>query len=259
MVRLTIRMDDITPNMDWRKFFRFKELLDYYGIKPLLGVVPENRDESLEFDNAGVNVPSDFWQYIRDLQYDGWTVAMHGLNHVYTTLKGGIFPLNHFSEFAGLCYDEQYELLSYGVDIFNEHNIPSDIFMAPGHSFDKKTLKALKELGFSAVTDGFGNMPFIYRGMEFYPISFIRSHTLKDAIGYSTLVYHANTMNDKDFEKLEKLLSKTTMSNSKFEFISYKSFMETPKRRLGHAGWLKIRLMAGLKHFLNNLRGKVRR
>ena len=44
---------------------------------------------------------------------------MHGVNHIYTTKKGGLFPLNNFSEFAGLSYDEQYELLSYGVDTFN--------------------------------------------------------------------------------------------------------------------------------------------
>ncbi|MBO5623235.1 MAG: DUF2334 domain-containing protein, partial [Butyrivibrio sp.] len=42
-MNITIRMDDITPDMDWDKFLRFKSLLDEHGIKPLIGVVPDNR------------------------------------------------------------------------------------------------------------------------------------------------------------------------------------------------------------------------
>ena len=32
-MRITIRMDDITPGMNWDKFLRFKAILDKYDIK----------------------------------------------------------------------------------------------------------------------------------------------------------------------------------------------------------------------------------
>ena len=46
-MKIAIRMDDITPAMDLEKFDRFKAILDKHGIKPLIGVVPECKDEKL--------------------------------------------------------------------------------------------------------------------------------------------------------------------------------------------------------------------
>ena len=46
-MKITIRMDDITPGMDWKKFERFKAILDKHGGKPLVGVVPVNRAKRL--------------------------------------------------------------------------------------------------------------------------------------------------------------------------------------------------------------------
>ena len=43
-------MDDITPDMDWGKFLRLKELCDLYQVKPLIGVVPDNKDKLLSID-----------------------------------------------------------------------------------------------------------------------------------------------------------------------------------------------------------------
>ncbi len=46
-MKILIRMDDIAPGMDMGNFRRFKRLLDEYNIRPLIGVVPENRDPKL--------------------------------------------------------------------------------------------------------------------------------------------------------------------------------------------------------------------
>lgn len=46
-IKIAIRMDDITPDMDWEKFHTFKEILDAHHICPLIGIVPDNRDENL--------------------------------------------------------------------------------------------------------------------------------------------------------------------------------------------------------------------
>ncbi|MBR1670945.1 MAG: DUF2334 domain-containing protein [Butyrivibrio sp.] len=213
-MRIAIRMDDITPDMDWEKFERFKALLDKSGIKPLIGVVPDNRDEKLKKNPKR----DDFWQYITRLREDGWVIAMHGLNHLYTTSDGGLFPIGNKSEFADLPFQRQMEMVSEGKSILLANGIETDIFMAPSHSFDKNTIRALKENGFTGITDGFGKAPYKLLGMVFYPISAVRKKSLEDTgDGIVTFVYHANTMNDKDFEALEKLLlSGKAVSYSEF-------------------------------------------
>ena len=49
-MKISIRMDDITPDMDWEKFRFFQELLDKNKITPLLGIVPDNKDNDLKKD-----------------------------------------------------------------------------------------------------------------------------------------------------------------------------------------------------------------
>ena len=263
-MKIAIRMDDITPNMDWEKFNRFKALLDEHDIKPLIGVVPDNADPHLNICGSfatdepdrdsedGKQHIQDFWAYVKDLQNAGWIIAMHGMSHIYTTSKGGMFPLNNFSEFAGLPYDEQLELLGYGVDIFNAQGIEADIFMAPAHSYDANTISALKTLGFSKITDGFGNKPYNYKGLTFYPISFKRSQTLKGGEGYSTFVYHANEMNDKDFESFEHILKEN--SNDNFEVISFNEYLDVSATERTVLGHIKEYLMAKGKHIIGLLR-----
>ncbi len=219
-MKITIRMDDITPGMDWGKFLRFKEILDENGVKPLIGVVPDNKDQKLKIDDER----EDFWEYIRGLQQQGWVVAMHGFNHLYTTSKSGLFPIGNKSEFAGLPYHKQDEMIREGRRIFKQNGIITDYFMAPSHSFDKNTLKALKMNGFYRITDGFGKAPYKRDEMIFYPISVQRSRSLQDTSdGIVTFVYHANTMEDKDFDKLKKLFSEVqVVSFSEYNKLEYK-------------------------------------
>ena len=122
-MKIAIRMDDITPDMDWAKFLKFKELCDLYQVKPLIGVVPKNEDKSLKKGKPR----ADFWEYIRALQKDGWTVAQHGYTHVYATANPGLFPLNRLSEFAGVEYSEQYEAIRFGQNILKEHGIETTV------------------------------------------------------------------------------------------------------------------------------------
>ena len=218
-MQIAIRMDDITPGMDRAKFTRFKDLLDQYSIHPLIGVVPDNRDDKLNIDAP----MSNYWDYVKELRSEGWTVAMHGLNHLYTTKEAGLFPIGNKSEFAGLPFEKQNEMIREGKRILEENGIRTDIFMAPSHSFDENTLKALKENGFNKVTDGFGRAPFISRGLTFYPISVSRDKSLKDEHdGIVTFVYHANTMEERDFDKLEELL-KSGRAVSYSQLISMKA------------------------------------
>ena len=241
-------MDDITPDMDWAKFLRFKELCDLYQVKPLIGVVPENQDAMLHIDE----VRDDFWEYLLQLEKEGWVIAQHGCTHIYSTKKKGCFPLNAISEYAGKPYEEQLANLKKGKEILESHGIYTDIFMAPAHSYDRNTLKALKEARFSKLTDGFGNRPYEWKDLTFYPISFKQSNSLKQESGYTTFVIHANTMNEKDFERYEELFAE-----HKDKLISYQDYLKVSSEKRGAIGRVKEYLMAISKYVLvrvNSLR-----
>lgn len=47
MSQYILRLDDASDYMDVKKWQRMEELLDQYGIKPLVGVIPDNLDSSL--------------------------------------------------------------------------------------------------------------------------------------------------------------------------------------------------------------------
>ena len=241
-MQLTVRMDDITPHMDWEKFWRFKGILDKVGIKPLIGVVPCNQDPKLMI----MPKKEDFWNIIRGLETEGWTVAQHGYCHVYATKKGGIFPLNSYSEFAGLSFGEQVDKLKSGKAVLEENGVDTDIFMAPAHSYDKRTLRALKECGFTKITDGFGEVPYVQDGIRFLPISFSQKQAFEaDRKGYATIVFHTNTMQEKDFVRYEKLLIE-----KKDCFIPYSDYLKVSPVSRGMIGQWKEWNMAKAKHML---------
>ncbi len=246
-MKIAVRLDDITPDMDWERFFEFKKLLDRYQVKPLIGVVPDNKDENLKGSDKGK--PEDFWAYVHELQEQGWVVAMHGYQHIYTTRKGGLLPLNDFSEFAGISYEKQRQMLEKGKLILKKKGIETNLFMAPAHSYDKNTLRALKDTGFRALTDGFGNCPYEYRGFTFYPISFRLSDTLKRKNGYSTMVVHTGTNTRQDMEQYERYFERDDV-----EWISYEEYLGVNAVKRGIAGRYKEFLMAKGKFWLVRLR-----
>lgn len=242
-MKIAVRLDDITPDMDWERFLQFKALLDKYQVKPLIGVVPDNRDDNLKGSRQGA--PDDFWAYVKELQSQGWSVAMHGYRHIYSTDKGGIFPLNNFSEFAGVSYEEQLRMLAEGKQMLAEKGIETDVFMAPAHSYDNNTLKALKKAGFQKLTDGFGSRPYMWKGLLFYPISFRLSNTLKKKEGYSTMVVHAGTIEQNEWQTYEGYFKKENVN-----WISYSDYLTLEPVRRGICGRIAEYLMALAKSIL---------
>ncbi|MBR5597763.1 MAG: DUF2334 domain-containing protein [Lachnospiraceae bacterium] len=243
-MKIAIRLDDITPDMDWEKFRRFEKLLDEYRIAPLIGVVPDNQDPSL----ARNPKMKDFEVQIQKWKEKDWVLAMHGWKHIYTTQKGGLFPLNCFSEYAGLPRDKQREMILDGKEKLQKIGIQTNVFMAPAHSFDKNTLFVLKEAGFRYITDGFGDFPYEWKGLTFLPIAFQKNKDIEKNSGYTTLVVHTNTMNDKDFENFEKILK-----THKEDFISYKEYLDVPVKKQSIMGRSKEYAMATMKRLLVTL------
>jgi len=249
-MKITVRMDDITPDMDWKSFDAFVEMFCKYGIKPLLGIVPCNRDPKL-----ALSAPDPaFYEKMKALQKDGYCLAMHGCYHIYETKKGGCFPLNPQSEFAGRSYEKQRELLQTGKAYLEENGICTDIFMAPGHTLDKNTVKVLKELGFCYITDGYGKTPYKRWGMTWLPISFLQRFLFSEREGTATLVLHVNNSTQKELEDYDKMFAQYQGN-----FIPYSALLEmetkqqNPAARLAEYGmalgkqWA-ARLLRALRH-----------
>lgn len=150
-----IRFDDLCPTMNWRLWGEIESILVEQRISPLLAVVPDNRDPKLAVAPA---LPA-FWEQVRKWQARGWTVGLHGYQHLYVTEDGGIVGIQQRGEFAGLSPGVQEEKLRKAVEIFRRERIEPKIWIAPGHSFDWHTIDALIKVGLPMISDGFALGP----------------------------------------------------------------------------------------------------
>ncbi len=245
MVKIAVRMDDITGDMDWKRFRQVEAILDGYGIKPLLGVVPFNEDELLQREAFS----ETFQEEIERWKEKGWSFALHGYQHLYSTKKGGVFPLNNFSEFAGVSFEKQKKMIEEGKEQLQSWGLCTSIFMPPAHSFDKNTMKALRENGFTHITDGLGSMPFQRLGITFLPISFRKKKDVARENGYTTVVLHTNTMNEGDMTAFAKLCEE-----KKEQFIPYSEYLMVGAKKRGVLGNWKEYTMAKSKFLLMKIK-----
>ena len=211
-----IRLDDITPDMDWKRFYKIKDILEQAEIVPLIGVVPSCKDQTIKRNEPR----KDFWDIIKALQQKGWKIAQHGTYHVYVTNNSGILGINPFSEFAGLSFEEQLLKIKTGRDILKSYDIHTDIFMAPGHTFDKNTLAALKQCGFHVITDGLYKKPYYFKELLFIPCKMIGNYRIN---GIDTICLHTNLMSEEDMFKFSKFIEQHRNEIINFTLENYKN------------------------------------
>lgn len=220
MSRYILRLDDACERRDREKWDRIEKLLDSYGIKSLVGVIPHCEDPAM----AHYEYDALFWERVHEWVSKGWTVALHGYNHVYTTNDGGINPVNARSEFAGVSLDIQMDKIEKGVGILNSHGIDPSVFFAPSHTFDKNTLVALKEKSnIRYISDTVANKPYVNDGIIFVPQQSGRVRSLPFSV--VTFCYHPNAMDDNMFYELECFIKK-----NKNRFISF-PLCETARKK----------------------------
>lgn len=196
MTRFILRFDDICPTMNWENFHQFEDfLLEESRIKPLLGVVPENRDPKLKVQDE----QKDFWSRVSHWRDLGWTIAQHGYTHTYALSDGGILKIGNKSEFSGLPYAVQLKKIQLGQKILQAKGVWQPYFMAPSHSFDQETLRALKKLNFVAITDGYGVYPYVMDGVIAVPQLFATPRNF--GFGIYTLCIHVNRMKQSQIDK----------------------------------------------------------
>lgn len=207
-----IRLDDASEYMDVKKWDRIEWILDNYDIKPIVGIIPNNKDFNF-IDKYSQDIK--FWEKARSWQKKNWDIALHGYTHVYSTNSGGINPVNQRSEFAGVTLSEQESKIVNGLKIFKKQNIHTEIFFAPSHTFDLNTLEALKSKStIRTISDTIANDIYKKNGIYFIPqqVGEVRHMPFK----ITTFCYHPNTMKEEDFIRLEKFLEK-----NKGKFTAY--------------------------------------
>lgn len=201
-INYLIRLDDACPTMGAYKWQKIEDILDKYGILPMVGIIPNNQDQTLMIDA----VDGSFWEKAQGWQKKGWSIALHGFDHVYITKNGGINPVHQRSEFAGVPLQEQEEKIEKGYAILKEKKIEADYFFAPSHTFDKNTLKALyTKTSIRKISDTMGLNPYEKEGFVFYPQQFGYFRQI-NIPGYWTFCFHPNTMGEIDFEAVDVFL-----------------------------------------------------
>ena len=202
--RFILRFDDICPTMNWRVWRLLERDLFDLNIRPLMAVIPDNRDRELMVSAPEVD---DFWKSVRSWQERGWTIGLHGYQHRYVTNLAGMYGRIPRSEFAGLPYEIQEIKLRNAVRIFREHGISPAVWVAPAHSFDATTVAILSKLGVRIISDGYAIYPYEdAEGVTWIPQQFGKFRKLP--FGVWTICCHFNFWTDAETEGFRQDLRK---------------------------------------------------
>ncbi len=200
-----IRLDDAHTCLDRKKWNRIESILKDNNIRPIVAVIPKNTDKTLNH-----NLPDNkFWIKVKKWKKKDWTIALHGFNHKYHKIdrKSSLFPLSSRSEFSELSLRTQIKKIKSSYSIFKKNKILPQVFIAPSHTFDLNTLKALKsETNIKIISDGWYYFPIFERNFLFIPQQ-LWQFKFK-IFGIWTICLHPDTMKTTDFENLEKNLKK---------------------------------------------------
>lgn len=192
-----VRLDDACPTMPSEIWCAFEDLFDELNIKPIIGVIPDNRDPNLMLASRDLY----FWSRMRQWQQKGWELVMHGLHHVYHQIPQGkrsILHLSDKSEFVGLPLERQNQMLRQGYAIMMNEGLKPRAFMAPSHTFDSSTLKALCDsTDIRIITDGHAIWPYHTDGLTWLPQQLWRYYNMP--FGIWCICLHPNSMTKADF------------------------------------------------------------
>ena len=222
MARYFFRLDDIAPNMNWDNFDFLISIFKKHNIKPLLAVIPDNKDPKL----LGYPANSNFWRIINELKQDGWIIGQHGWRHL-AEAGGGILKIHNSGEFGGFSFNIQEKMIRDGKDIVSSKLEKPEIFIAPRHSFDHNTIEALKHNNFKFISDGIGLYPFKKWGLIWLPQILWRPR--KGLFGMITIALHPNSMNREGLINLENFIKENRRIVGDFsELTKWRGGLKTP-------------------------------
>ena len=245
--KFIIRLDDACDTMETSKWKIIERILDQHSIKPVVGVIPNNCDPELFYEKKN----KLFWDIIRNWQDKGWTIAMHGYQHLFHAVnrKKSIFPFYDRSEFSGLSLKEQRQKIRKSMRIFRNNSVEPLLWIAPAHSFDLSTLRALShEAPFRIVSDGIAFKPYFFHGFNFIPQQLWDLR--KKKFGVWTVCLHPSMMSDEALKKFEYDIS-SKFFEKKFITLADLNFSNEGKNYSGSLFsvyfWLRYYLKSTIK------------
>jgi predicted deacetylase len=197
-----LRFDDLCPTVALGRWERFLPIIDEFGIRPILAVVPENRDRDLN----RCEPDPDFWSRMRALEAAGATIALHGYRHLCRSKGKSLVPLHSHSEFAGVPLELQREWICAGLSILRVQGLNPRVWVAPRHGFDINTLEALRLEGIELLSDGLARVPFVRGGITWIPQQLWSP--VEKRKGLWTICLHTNAIRSAQVDELREFLRK---------------------------------------------------
>jgi predicted deacetylase len=190
-----------------------RQLIEEFGLRPILAVVPDNQDCELD---ASPPAPG-FWEQMRRMQTAGATIALHGYRHLCSARGKSILPFGDRSEFAGVAAEMQRDQIARGAGILRGHGLDPRLWVAPKHTFDWNTLRALREEGFEYLSDGFARVPFRRGGVTWIPMQLWEP--VQKARGLWTICMHPNTTVARRLDQLRAFLRHSAAQFTSFDRV----------------------------------------
>ena len=73
-----IRLDDSCSTQKRENWEKIENILDQLNIKPIVAVIPFNKDKSLFINKQD----KFYWEKVKSWQNKGWEIAVHGHSHI---------------------------------------------------------------------------------------------------------------------------------------------------------------------------------
>ncbi len=198
--RYLLRIDDLCPTINREPWQKIAALIREFGLRPILSVVPDNRDSDLSVSPADLT----FWDQMCAMQSTGATIALHGYQHLAFSRGRSLVPIHRRSEFAGAPALSQRTWIRAGLTIMRSHGLNPKLWVAPRHGFDRITLDALRSEGITTLSDGFARAPFVRSGFIWIPQQ-LWGPAEKYA-GLWTICIHPNTIKPEQMDELAGLI-----------------------------------------------------
>ena len=214
-----LRFDDLCPTIEYDCWQRCLSLIEEFGLKPILAVIPDNQDKELNLSPPD----PEFWPWLRAMEAAGATIALHGYRHLCASQGESLLPLHHHTEFAGVPEVTQRRWIREGRGILLGQGLNPTIFVAPRHGFDCATLRALRMEGFPLLSDGFARVPFNRGGITWIPQQLWGP--VEKSKGLWTICLHPNTASDSEIAALRAFL---TMHSDQFTSVYGVLFRSQP-------------------------------
>ncbi len=207
------RFDDIHPFMEYEAFELIESLSNLCPASIMLCVIPENKDKSLI--KSILPIP-DFWNKLLLIESRGVTIGLHGLEHKLKFSRKSLLSVSMQSEFTGLKYSSQKQMILKGLSILRKKGLNPKFFAAPAHGFDKNTLKVLNDINFKNISDGFTRNVCIKDGLTWIPLKSWKPST-KFFGSFNTVCLHPNKSNIK---KIRYGIMKKISNKENIDFAS---------------------------------------